>query len=903
MSGFRHAVLILALSPVAFAQAPAGLHQWVNISSDPFLANLWPGGGSTDSGYTEYVCRGRVQGATLPGRYAPNVAKACFVGFQGMEIILNDFEVLIDFSGLWVPASTTPNGFRPIPESSLEAGVGSDGRPVYACRGFYRGLVHLGQYSSTGCQIGLNGVGAVLPEYEVLVNPWIFGNADPSLLLNADSSPRTAYVCRAEAGGSIYPGLYQWIGIRGCAITPAGNLPSRLVGNRFEVLSSTITGVWVPATGLIPGAFRAGRAIRAAVDMTFLCRAPSAGGVLPGKTSGGPCTLPTDAVAANYEVFVATPNLNLATYRLYTKATGRFWVRRDGDQLINTLTQPNTDASRFQFARNSDGSYRLIATDNNRILLHDENRDRLLKANGEATDPYANFFIEQLGDQGSYRLRTVGGTQAYIGENATDRLISSRSQTDNDSLRVLLQPAYPTRLQFSAVTPGFGNVPFGSTPTKTLTVTNSTGQPVSFTVSATGNGFSQANNCPPLLGNSNSCVVTISFSPAADGAVAGTVTLAEAVGTTTAFPFQATGVAPASLSAPTLNFPTLQSGQRSAGQLVTVTNLTAFPLMITSATVDGQYAAFSSCGTTLAARGSCGVVLTFQPVGTGTGSGSSGVNPVASPGTYTVRLRNATGSYSTQVVVTLTGSFFLANPLVPPQPAPAEGRLVNSASFARLQPLAPNSIATIFGEGLSAQTVINSANPPPATLGGVTLTVRDDVGTTAQAQLFFVSPTQINFLMPALNPAATLVLITDANGRTYNALIAPVAPGIFQASPSTVPAAFYDRYDARGLPIELNRLVLIPGPPIEAAMIPRNPGESLYLLLYGTGIRARNAATMTATIGGVNVPIAFAGPQGQFPGQDQINLGPLPASVPSGLREIRLSFNGIPANVVTIRLQ
>jgi hypothetical protein len=70
---------------------------------------------------------------------------------------------------------------------------------------------------------------------------------------------------------------------------------------------------------------------------------------------------------------------------------------------------------------------------------------------------------------------------------------------------------------------------------------------------------------------------------------------------------------------------------------------------------------------------------------------------------------------------------------------------VTAAGFAAGS-VAPNSIVTIFGEGLSAE---NAASPPQSlqtTLAGATVTVIDSSGAERLARLFLVSPTQINYL-------------------------------------------------------------------------------------------------------------------------------------------------------------
>jgi len=68
--------------------------------------------------------------------------------------------------------------------------------------------------------------------------------------------------------------------------------------------------------------------------------------------------------------------------------------------------------------------------------------------------------------------------------------------------------------------------------------------------------------------------------------------------------------------------------------------------------------------------------------------------------------------------------------------------VVNSASFAA--PIAPGALATIFGTNLSVETATAQVLPLPKTLGGVRLQIGG-----REAALLYVSPTQINFQVPA----------------------------------------------------------------------------------------------------------------------------------------------------------
>ena len=57
------------------------------------------------------------------------------------------------------------------------------------------------------------------------------------------------------------------------------------------------------------------------------------------------------------------------------------------------------------------------------------------------------------------------------------------------------------------------------------------------------------------------------------------------------------------------------------------------------------------------------------------------------------------------------------------------------------------------------------------------------------------------------------------------------------------------------------------------------------------------------TIGGVSAPVLHAGPQSDFPGQDQINVQ-IPARLAgAGVMPVQVTANGIAANPVTLTIQ
>jgi uncharacterized protein (TIGR03437 family) len=79
--------------------------------------------------------------------------------------------------------------------------------------------------------------------------------------------------------------------------------------------------------------------------------------------------------------------------------------------------------------------------------------------------------------------------------------------------------------------------------------------------------------------------------------------------------------------------------------------------------------------------------------------------------------------------------------------------------------------------------------------------------------------------------------------------------------------------------------------------------EQVVLSLFGTGMRGA-VGRSAATVGGVSVGVAGPVAQGQYPGLDQVNLGPLPRSLAGrGEVEIALTTSGKVANGVTVRFQ
>jgi uncharacterized protein (TIGR03437 family) len=79
-------------------------------------------------------------------------------------------------------------------------------------------------------------------------------------------------------------------------------------------------------------------------------------------------------------------------------------------------------------------------------------------------------------------------------------------------------------------------------------------------------------------------------------------------------------------------------------------------------------------------------------------------------------------------------------------------------------------------------------------------------------------------------------------------------------------------------------------------------GGQTYLVLYGTGIH-NHANAVAATIGSAQVTAAYAGVQGAYLGEDQINIQ-LPASLQgAGAVDVTLTVDGQTTNSVKVLIQ
>lgn len=225
--------------------------------------------------------------------------------------------------------------------------------------------------------------------------------------------------------------------------------------------------------------------------------------------------------------------------------------------------------------------------------------------------------------------------------------------------------------------------------------------------------------------------------------------------------------------------------------------------------------------------------------------------------------------------------------------------------------VAAESIVAAFGNALATGAAPASSVPLPLSLAGTSISVQDSLGINRLAPLFFISPGQINYLIPtgtALGAATVTITSGDGTNSTGTIELAKVAPGLFTANANGlgVAAAVALRVKANGaqsfetiarFDTATQRFVSTP--------IDLGPtGEQVFLLLFGTGLRGRSSlAATTAIIGGAKAEVSYAGAQGDLVGLDQVNMAVPRNLAGRGELDLVLTVDGRAANTVRVNIK
>ena len=239
-------------------------------------------------------------------------------------------------------------------------------------------------------------------------------------------------------------------------------------------------------------------------------------------------------------------------------------------------------------------------------------------------------------------------------------------------------------------------------------------------------------------------------------------------------------------------------------------------------------------------------------------------------------------------------------------PSPTGG-IANAASAGQATPsvVSPGSYIAIYGNGLAGNGDPSAKSLPlPTTLNGASATLCG-----VPMPLLYASATQINAIAPQV-PAGSLQcpLVVSVNGQASASVqltMAPLQPGIYTVNLSGSGPGVVTNARTGQLISETN---------------PAHAGD--FLAIYATGLGAvqgpngeagptdgaaaplstvfRTKAVVTATIGGVDAPVSFAGLTPTLAGLYQVNVQVPTGAVPGSAVPLKITAGDAGSNTVTI---
>jgi uncharacterized protein (TIGR03437 family) len=218
---------------------------------------------------------------------------------------------------------------------------------------------------------------------------------------------------------------------------------------------------------------------------------------------------------------------------------------------------------------------------------------------------------------------------------------------------------------------------------------------------------------------------------------------------------------------------------------------------------------------------------------------------------------------------------------------------------------APESILIARSCSVLLANAEQAADPrnPPTTLGGTTVTVTDSAGVELPAAILAVSPLQVKYILPA-GAARGRAVVSIAS---YDRVVSTSPLDIDAVQPFIFPAPGMSLIRIRN-GVQTSEQIPVIGWFLEG-LIDLGPGtDQVYLVMSAMGLRNRSSLAHVSLQLGYNgsleLPVTYAGPQGDYPGLDQVNvlLPRFPPGTADGSERLplRLAVDGKLSNDVSM---
>jgi len=261
--------------------------------------------------------------------------------------------------------------------------------------------------------------------------------------------------------------------------------------------------------------------------------------------------------------------------------------------------------------------------------------------------------ISSIAASGDYSQTNTCGTSLASGAKCSvsvtfsPSVLSTRTGTltvtdsgSNSPQTVSLTGTGITQAALSPATESFGNQAVGTAGApKTVTVDNDLPTALSISAIAVSGDYSQTNTCGISVAAGATCSINITFSPTTTGSRSGTLTVTDSASNSPqTVSLTGSGILQATVSPSSFSFGNQAVGTASPIKTVTLSNNLGTALTISTIATSGDYSETNTCGTSVAAGGTCAISVTFTPTTTGTRTGTLTVTDGASNSPQTVPL-------------------------------------------------------------------------------------------------------------------------------------------------------------------------------------------------------------------------------------------------------------------------
>jgi sugar lactone lactonase YvrE len=255
------------------------------------------------------------------------------------------------------------------------------------------------------------------------------------------------------------------------------------------------------------------------------------------------------AVDSSNRIYIADAG-NLRIVRI-DDMTGKNWTTLTQSPVVNGVS--HTFTSPVAVAVDSAG--KIYVADN-------EGSPAVVRVDDMTGTNWTSLYVSPSGSTGLNSISVDSGGTAYTGgggvrfvDNMAGVLTSSGAIGPIGSYYVFgvtpmpLASPRPSALSFTPATLSISQNVGGTSPAQPVTLYNFGGSPLSIlSISTSGSGFAETNNCPGALAAGSTCTVNVTFTPSAAGTVNGTLNISDNsgnLGSAQSIALSGTGTAPA----------------------------------------------------------------------------------------------------------------------------------------------------------------------------------------------------------------------------------------------------------------------------------------------------------------------------------------------------------------------